>query len=30
MTVMFEAGLAAMLAGETTLEEVTRSIRADQ
>jgi general secretion pathway protein E len=29
MTVMFEAGLAAMLEGETTLEELTRSIRAD-
>ncbi len=29
MTPMFDAGLAAALAGETTLEEVTRSIRAD-
>jgi general secretion pathway protein E len=29
METMFDAGLAAALAGETTLEEVTRSIRAD-
>jgi general secretion pathway protein E len=29
MEVMFDAGLAAALAGETTIEEVTRSIRAD-
>jgi general secretion pathway protein E len=29
MTVMFEAGLAAALAGETTIEEVVRSVRAD-
>lgn len=29
MEPMFDAGLAAALAGETTLEEVTRSIRAD-
>jgi len=26
---MFDAGLAAALAGETTIEEVTRSIRTD-
>jgi general secretion pathway protein E len=30
MEPMFEAGLAAALAGETTIEELTRSIRADQ
>jgi general secretion pathway protein E len=29
MEVMFDAGLAAALAGETTIEELTRSIRAD-
>ncbi len=29
MEVMFNAGLAAALAGETTIEELTRSIRAD-
>jgi general secretion pathway protein E len=29
MEAMFDAGLAAALAGETTIEEVTRSIRAD-
>ncbi|MEA2741320.1 MAG: ral secretion pathway protein [Acetobacteraceae bacterium] len=29
MAVMFDAGLAAALAGETTIEELTRSIRAD-
>jgi general secretion pathway protein E len=29
MEAMFDAGLAAVLAGETTIEEVTRSIRAD-
>ncbi len=29
MQIMFEAGLAAALAGETTVEELTRSIRAD-
>ncbi len=29
MQIMFEAGLAAALAGETTIEELTRSIRAD-
>ena len=29
MEVMFEAGLAAVLAGDTTIEEVTRSIRAE-
>jgi general secretion pathway protein E len=29
METMFDAGLAAALAGETTIEEVTRSIRAD-
>jgi general secretion pathway protein E len=29
MTVMFRAGLAAALAGETTIEEVVRSVRAD-
>jgi general secretion pathway protein E len=29
MEVMFDAGLAATLAGETTIEELTRSIRAD-
>jgi len=29
MATMFDAGLAAALAGETTIEEVTRSIRAD-
>jgi general secretion pathway protein E len=29
MTVMFEAGVAAALAGETTIEEVVRSVRAD-
>ena len=29
METMFEAGLAAALAGETTLEEVSRSVRAD-
>ncbi len=29
MEVMFDAGLGAALAGETTLEEVTRSVRAD-
>ncbi|MEA2743533.1 MAG: ral secretion pathway protein, partial [Acetobacteraceae bacterium] len=29
MEPMFDAGLAAALAGETTIEEVTRSIRAD-
>jgi general secretion pathway protein E len=29
MQTMFDAGLAAALAGETTIEEVTRSIRAD-
>ena len=29
MTVMFDAGLAAALAGETTIEEVVRSVRAD-
>ncbi len=29
MQVMFDAGLAAALAGETTIEELTRSIRAD-
>jgi general secretion pathway protein E len=29
MELMFEAGLAAALAGETTIEELTRSIRAD-
>ncbi|HEY0181874.1 MAG TPA: ATPase, T2SS/T4P/T4SS family [Rhodopila sp.] len=30
MEPMFDAGLAAVLAGETTLEEVTRSIRTEQ
>jgi general secretion pathway protein E len=30
MEVMFDAGLAAALAGDTTIEELTRSIRADQ
>ena len=30
MEPMFDAGLAAALAGETTIEEVTRSIRTDQ
>ena len=29
MEAMFDAGLNAALAGETTIEEVTRSIRAD-
>jgi general secretion pathway protein E len=29
MQIMFEAGLVAALAGETTIEELTRSIRAD-
>jgi general secretion pathway protein E len=29
MEVMFDAGIAAALAGDTTIEEVTRSIRAD-
>jgi general secretion pathway protein E len=29
METMFDAGLAAALAGETTIEELTRSIRAD-
>jgi general secretion pathway protein E len=29
MQIMFEAGLAAALTGETTIEELTRSIRAD-
>jgi general secretion pathway protein E len=29
MAVMFDAGLAAALAGETTIEEVVRSVRAD-
>jgi general secretion pathway protein E len=29
MVGMFDAGLAAALAGETTIEELTRSIRAD-
>jgi general secretion pathway protein E len=29
MEPMFDAGLSAALAGETTIEEVTRSIRAD-
>jgi general secretion pathway protein E len=29
MEVMFDAGLAAALAGDTTIEELSRSIRAD-
>ena len=29
MVTMFDAGLDAALAGETTIEEVTRSIRAE-
>jgi general secretion pathway protein E len=29
MTVMFDAGLAAVLAGDTTIEELVRSLRAD-
>jgi hypothetical protein len=29
MTMMFDSGLAAVLAGETTIEELVRSLRAD-
>jgi len=29
MRTMFDMGLAAVLAGDTTIEEVTRSVRAD-